>query len=50
MRMLSKEKQDRILEQLRAGVMLHFEFVYSDHNFQVISGKDEGVFQWIAGD
>ena len=48
--MLSKSNQDDILNELREGVKKHFDFFYSDHNFQVISGKDEGVFQWIAGE
>lgn len=48
MRMLPKLHQDLIFTNLRSNVRKKYEFVYSDQNFEVISGKEEGVFQWVA--
>ncbi|KAL5015681.1 hypothetical protein ScPMuIL_005270 [Solemya velum] len=48
MRMLSKEHQDKILEDLQQDIPKSFDFIISDNNFEVITGKQEGVYAWIA--
>ena len=37
-----------ILQDLQRDIPKEFDFVISDNNFEVISGKQEGVYAWIA--
>lgn len=48
MRMISKESQNAVFEDLKTDIPKSFPFVFSDTNFEVISGKLEGVYAWIA--
>jgi len=48
MRMLSEQSQKAILQDLQRDIPKHFDFVISENNFEVISGKQEGVYAWIA--
>ena len=40
--------QNGIFEDLKTDIPKSFPFVFSDTNFEVISGKLEGVYAWIA--
>ncbi|XP_071166808.1 ectonucleoside triphosphate diphosphohydrolase 7-like [Mytilus edulis] len=48
MRMIPQESQKAIFEDLKNDIPKSFPFVFSDSNFEVISGKLEGVYAWIA--
>lgn len=48
MRMISKEAQEAILKDLLKDVTKDFDFLVADNHFEVISGKLEGVYAWIA--
>ena len=40
--------QNAILQDLQRDIPKDFSFVISENNFEVISGKQEGVYAWIA--
>jgi len=40
--------QKAILQDLQRDIPKKFDFVVADNNFEVISGKQEGVYAWIA--
>lgn len=40
--------QQRILQDLQRDIPKSFDFVIAESNFEVISGKQEGVYAWIA--
>ncbi|XP_071947091.1 ectonucleoside triphosphate diphosphohydrolase 4-like isoform X2 [Antedon mediterranea] len=48
MRMLPESQQKAILEDLIHDVPKDFDFLFSDTHFEVISGKQEGVYAWIG--
>ena len=48
MRLLSKEEQDGILSHLKDGVNANYPFLFPDGNLEVISGRQEGIYQWLA--
>lgn len=48
MRLLPDESQKAILQDLHRDIPKQFDFVVSENNFEVISGKLEGVYAWIA--
>lgn len=48
MRLLPKETQEAILNNLRINIPLHFSFLFSSNHVQVITGKEEGIYSWIA--
>ncbi|CAD5124427.1 DgyrCDS12710 [Dimorphilus gyrociliatus] len=48
MRMLNEKQQASILDDLRVDVPLEFQFLFHSNHVEVISGKQEGVFAWIA--
>ena len=47
MRLLPKDKQDEILANLKGTIPLHYNFDIED-NLEVITGKQEGAYQWLA--
>ena len=47
MRLLPKDKQDKLLANLRVSIPLHYNFDIED-NLEVITGKQEGAYQWLA--
>ncbi|KAL3863359.1 hypothetical protein ACJMK2_005117 [Sinanodonta woodiana] len=48
MRMLDEMVQKAILDDLQTDIPKEFDFVISENNFEVISGKQEGIYAWIA--
>ncbi|GAB1603982.1 ectonucleoside triphosphate diphosphohydrolase 4-like isoform X3 [Argonauta hians] len=48
MRVLPASIQASILQELQASIPKHFKFVVAKNNFEVITGKQEGVYGWIA--
>ncbi|XP_060076889.1 ectonucleoside triphosphate diphosphohydrolase 7-like [Ylistrum balloti] len=48
MRMISPKAQKAIFNDLKTDIAEEFPFVISDSNLEVISGKLEGVYAWIA--
>jgi ectonucleoside triphosphate diphosphohydrolase 4 len=48
MRMIPQEAQDSILSELRGSIPSMTNFVFSEKNVGVITGKEEGIYAWIA--
>ncbi|KAK3095111.1 hypothetical protein FSP39_010449 [Pinctada imbricata] len=48
MRMIPDTSQRAIFSNLITEIPRKFDFVVSEHNMEVISGKIEGVYAWIA--
>ena len=48
MRMIPQESQDTILNKLRTSVPSMTSFVFAEQNVGVITGKEEGIYAWIA--
>ncbi|CAG5116087.1 unnamed protein product [Candidula unifasciata] len=48
MRMLPESAQRAILLDLRNDIKKDFSFIAPENHFEVISGKQEGVYAWIA--
>lgn len=48
MRMLDAMSQKAILDDLRSDIPKKYKFLLKEDNVQVISGKEEGIFSWIA--
>ncbi|XP_074855472.1 ectonucleoside triphosphate diphosphohydrolase 7 isoform X2 [Carettochelys insculpta] len=48
MRLLPESQQAAILEDLVKNVPLEFDFLFSETQAEVISGKQEGVYAWIG--
>jgi Golgi nucleoside diphosphatase len=48
MRLLSKPKQDLILSSLRKGIISEYPFLFPEGNLEIISGRQEGIYQWLA--
>ena len=48
MRLLPKSQQDPILSNLREGVTAEYPFIFPEENLEIISGRQEGVYQWLA--
>ncbi|XP_056005681.1 ectonucleoside triphosphate diphosphohydrolase 7-like [Ostrea edulis] len=48
MRMISEKSQKAIFHNLYTEIPKLFPFVISESNLEVISGKQEGVYAWIA--
>jgi GDA1/CD39 (nucleoside phosphatase) family len=40
--------QEALLNDLRVDLAFQFEFLFSSTHVEVISGKQEGVYSWIA--
>lgn len=40
--------QEAILNDVRVDLALQFEFLFSATHVEVISGKQEGIYSWIA--
>ena len=43
-----RREQEAILNDLRTDINLEFEFLFSPTHVEVISGKQEGIYSWIA--
>lgn len=48
MRLLSQEKQNSILTNLRQSIRENYRFLFPEKNLEVISGTEEGIYQWIS--
>jgi len=45
---LLNRDQEAILSDLRVDLALQFDFLFSATHVEVISGKQEGIYSWIA--
>ncbi|XP_074643292.1 ectonucleoside triphosphate diphosphohydrolase 4-like isoform X2 [Tubulanus polymorphus] len=48
MRMISESAQQKIMENVRLEIKMNFDFLFTDEHVEIISGKQEGVYAWIA--
>ncbi|XP_028391005.1 ectonucleoside triphosphate diphosphohydrolase 4-like [Dendronephthya gigantea] len=48
MRLLPKKKQNAIINNLVTDIPLHFDFLFSSTQIEVITGKQEGIYAWIT--
>ncbi len=48
MRLLEKSKREAIVSRLRDGIRHKYPFLFPDGNLEVISGKQEGIYQWLS--
>lgn len=48
MRLLDPSIQKAILDNLRTEIPKKFSFLFTPNNIQVITGKEEGIYSWIA--
>lgn len=48
MRLVESEKQKAILDHLLESVNRNFDFLFPEGNLEVISGRQEGIYQWLA--
>ena len=40
--------QEAILDDLRVDIPLEFNFLFAETHAEVIAGKQEGVYSWVA--
>jgi len=48
MRLLEKGKQEAVLSNLRKGIKENFSFYFPEGHLEIISGKQEGIYQWLS--
>lgn len=48
MRLLHSKQQTAILDDLKTGIPKKFNFSFTENSVEIITGKQEGVYQWIA--
>lgn len=48
MRLLDKDNQEKILADLRQDIPKKYKFHFEPSHFAVITGKEEGIYSWIA--
>ena len=48
MRLLPTPTQNAILDDLRKDIPKNFSFLFPSNHAEVISGKEEGIYSWIA--
>ena len=48
MRLIEHDQQDAIITNVRNGISKHFDFHFPEGNLEIISGKQEGIYQWLA--
>lgn len=48
MRLIDHEQQNQILTNVRTGIASNFNFHFPEGNLEIISGKQEGIYQWLA--
>jgi Golgi nucleoside diphosphatase len=48
MRLLDGKTQDAVLAGLRKGIKENFSFYFPEGHLEIISGKQEGIYQWLA--
>ncbi|XP_064631569.1 ectonucleoside triphosphate diphosphohydrolase 4-like isoform X2 [Lineus longissimus] len=48
MRLIPQAAQTAIMDNIRLNIRLNYQFLFSDNHVEVITGKQEGVYAWIA--
>ena len=48
LKFISSSAQQAILADLRRDVKHDFQFIAPENHYEVISGKQEGLYAWIA--
>jgi len=48
MRLLEKAKQEAVLTNVRKGIKDNFGFYFPEGHLEIISGKQEGIYQWLS--
>jgi len=48
MRLVEKQKQLAILDNVREGIAKNFDFYFPESHLEIITGKQEGIYQWLA--
>ena len=48
MRLLEKEQQEAVISNVRKGIKENFDFYFPDGHLEIISGKQEGIYQWLS--
>ena len=48
MRLLEKDQQEAVLANIRKGISENFDFYFPDGHLEVITGKQEGIYQWLS--
>ena len=48
MRLIETSQQEAIMKNVRQGIQSHFQFHFPDNNLEVITGIQEGIYQWLA--
>ncbi|CAG2103898.1 unnamed protein product [Medioppia subpectinata] len=48
MRLLPPQTQNAILDDLRTDIPKNFSFLFPSNHAEVITGKEEGIYSWIA--
>ena len=48
MRLIETDQQEAIMRNVRQGIQSHFQFQFPDSNLEIISGTQEGIYQWLA--
>jgi len=48
MRLIEKQQQTEILENVKNGIKLNYQFYFPEGHLEIISGKQEGIYQWLA--
>ena len=48
MRLIETSQQEAIMKNVRQGIQSHFKFHFPDNNLEVITGIQEGIYQWLA--
>lgn len=48
MRLIEKQKQEAILDNVRDGISKNFKFYFPESHLEIITGKQEGIYQWLA--
>lgn len=48
LRLLDKSQQEAILDDLRVDVPMETDFLFQETHAEIITGKQEGIYAWIA--
>ena len=48
MRLIEQNQQEAIMKNVRQGIQSHFQFHFPDSNLEIITGTQEGIYQWLA--
>ena len=48
MRLIHKGAQEKILKNVYENIIQKYDFYFPDSNLEIISGMQEGIYQWLA--